>query len=141
MHRAHLLVAGKLFDISCLHNEVREFQENWFNVMLKDTSAGQTLADSVDPAEAAGRQTPLLALMWWSMEGLEEGLLMLTSDPQEPLPVWICAYKKRKGGVRTAAQDTASDDNCHCDTLKYFDSCKHPPLESLIKIKLVSCAP
>lgn len=54
MRHAYLLVRWEIV-ISRLHNEVRELQNNWFNVLLKDTLAGQTLADSVvlDPAHAA----------------------------------------------------------------------------------------
>lgn len=78
------------------------------------------------------------ALIPCSTKVIQERLLnnkkrQLTSDPQE---IWVF-----KSGICSTARDTASVDNCHRDILKHFDSCKHPPLENLIKIKLVSCAP
>ena len=51
-HAQNLLVNSRL------NSWVRELHGNWFNVLLKDTSAGQTLADSVAAAHAAGELPP-----------------------------------------------------------------------------------
>lgn len=90
------------------------------------------MADSMAAAHAAGRPSPcstflLRAEAWMpcSMKVTEERLLnkkkklknLLTSGPQELLSVLICVFK---GGVHTAACDTARVDKCHCEILKHF---------------------
>ncbi len=82
------------------------------------------------------------ALMPCSMKVTEERLLNeKASDLWSTGAVFCLDLCVLKGGFRSAACYAASVDNCHYDILKHFDSCTHPPLERLIKIKLVSCAP
>lgn len=53
----------------------------------------------------------------------------------------VLVFKKVR--VHSVACDTAIVDNCELSVTypEHSDSCKHPPLERPIKIKLVSCAP
>ena len=98
--------------LSC--SEVSELQNKWFNVLLKDTSAGQTLADSVARIQLLRMKSRLCMHRPAASRGCDATCVHeggrrqnppdewpLTSDARERFSLGFCAIER--GGCNTTS--------------------------------------